>query len=129
MSQSRTKWKIFILTLLCGASKSFMKALKTFIKPFEAPQGSVKIKISFNFYFNTAFRNERAFRGKKSMSFKLEGSVGFKLAMCVCLWCSKQILKFLRQEWICFSFLWNYDFLKNFFTSSNYTSGVIFGVS
>ena len=43
-----------------------MKALKTFIKSFEAPQGSVKIKISFNFYFNTAFRNERAFRGKKA---------------------------------------------------------------
>ena len=29
----------------CGASKSFMKALKTFTKPFEAPQGSVKIEV------------------------------------------------------------------------------------
>ena len=28
-----------------GASKGFMKALKAFIKPFEAPQRSVKIKI------------------------------------------------------------------------------------
>ena len=48
--------EIFILTLLCGASKGFMKALKglhktfwgtlkAFIKPFEAPQRSVKIKI------------------------------------------------------------------------------------
>ena len=36
---------IFIFTLLCGASKGFMKALKAFIKPFEAPQRSVKIKI------------------------------------------------------------------------------------
>ena len=36
---------IFIFTLLCGASKGFMKAFKAFIKPFEAPQRSVKIKI------------------------------------------------------------------------------------
>ena len=35
----------FIFILLCGASKGFMKALKTFIKLFEAPQRSVKIKI------------------------------------------------------------------------------------
>ena len=34
----------FIFTLLCGASKGFMKAFKAF-KPFEAPQRSVKIKI------------------------------------------------------------------------------------
>ena len=36
---------IFNFTLLCGASEGFMKALKVFIKPFEAPQRSVKIKI------------------------------------------------------------------------------------
>ena len=36
---------IFIFTLLCGASKGFTKAFKAFIKPFEAPQRSVKIKI------------------------------------------------------------------------------------
>ena len=36
---------IFIFTLLCGAAKDFMKAFKAFIKPFEAPQRSVKIKI------------------------------------------------------------------------------------
>ena len=35
----------FIFTLLCGASKGFMKAFKAFIKPFEAPQRNVKIKI------------------------------------------------------------------------------------
>ena len=36
-----------MLTLLCGASKGFikdLKALKALIKPFEAPE-SVKIKI------------------------------------------------------------------------------------
>ena len=37
--------EIFIFTLLCGASKGFMKALKAFIKPFEAPQRNMKIKI------------------------------------------------------------------------------------
>ena len=36
---------IFIFTLYCGTTKDFMKALKAFIKPFEAPQRSVKIKI------------------------------------------------------------------------------------
>ena len=36
---------IFIFTLLCGASKSFMETLKAFTKPFEVPQRSVKIKI------------------------------------------------------------------------------------
>ena len=37
--------QIFIFTLLCGASKDFMKALKVFQKPFEAPHRCVKIKI------------------------------------------------------------------------------------
>ena len=37
--------QIFIFTRLCGASEGFMKAIKAFIKPFEAPQRSVKIKI------------------------------------------------------------------------------------
>ena len=41
--EKKLSW-IFIFILLCGASKGFMKALKAFIKPFEAPQGSVKIK-------------------------------------------------------------------------------------
>ena len=35
----------FFLTLLCRASKGFMKVFKAFVKPFEAPQRSVKIKI------------------------------------------------------------------------------------
>ena len=37
--------QIFVFTLLCGASEGFMKAFQAFIKPFEAPQKSVKIKI------------------------------------------------------------------------------------
>ena len=52
ISKSCIKIKInlmFIFTLVCDASKSsskrFMKACKAFIKPFEAPQRSVKIKI------------------------------------------------------------------------------------
>ena len=36
---------IFIFTFLYGVSKGFMKALKAFIKPFEAPKRSVKVKI------------------------------------------------------------------------------------
>ena len=44
----------FYFHTLCGASKGFMKVLKAFIKPFEAPQRSVKIKIELNFYLNPA---------------------------------------------------------------------------
>ena len=36
---------MFIFTVLGGASKGFMKALKALLKPFQAPQRSVKIKI------------------------------------------------------------------------------------
>ena len=35
------------MTLLCGSSKAFMKTLKAFIKPFEVPHGSKKIKINY----------------------------------------------------------------------------------
>ena len=34
-----------MFTLLCGASEGFIKAFEAFIKPFETPQGSMKIKI------------------------------------------------------------------------------------
>ena len=40
-----------------------MKALKAFIKHFEVPQRSVKIKIYVNFHFNTTFWNERGRKG------------------------------------------------------------------
>ena len=41
---------IFIFILLCGPSKGFVKFLKAFEKPFEAPQKSVKMKIQVSFY-------------------------------------------------------------------------------
>ena len=43
--------KILNFTLLFDASKGFMKAFKFFIRPFEAPQRSVKINIKFS-HFN-----------------------------------------------------------------------------
>ena len=39
-----TRERVKIFTLLWGAAKGFTKALKAFIKPFEAPEKSVKIK-------------------------------------------------------------------------------------
>ena len=36
---------MFIFAVLSGTPKGFMKAFKTFIKYFEAPQRSMKIKI------------------------------------------------------------------------------------
>ena len=39
------KLNFFIFLLLCGVSKGFMKAIKPFIKPFEASQRSAKTKI------------------------------------------------------------------------------------
>ena len=41
----KIKLNFSIFTLLCGDSKGFMKAFKAFIKPSDAPQRSVKIKI------------------------------------------------------------------------------------
>ena len=49
--KERKLTSIFIFTLLCFASEGFMKVLKTFIKPFEAPERSVKIKVLVNFDF------------------------------------------------------------------------------
>ena len=43
--------------------KIFMKALKAFTKPFEAPQRSAKIKISVNFCFNINFLNAQDVKG------------------------------------------------------------------
>ena len=34
-----------MFTRLCGASKGFMETFKAFIKPFQAPQKSVEIKV------------------------------------------------------------------------------------
>ena len=53
--EERKLTEIFIFELLYGASKCFTKALKALMKPYEAPQGSIKIKIKVNFYFNATF--------------------------------------------------------------------------
>ena len=45
-----------------------MKAFKTFIKPFEAPQKSVKIKISVNFFSSFRIRMGRVKKGAESIS-------------------------------------------------------------
>ena len=50
--EDRKLTKIFIFTLLCGASKAF-------IKSFEAPQRKVKMKIYINFLFNISLWNIR----------------------------------------------------------------------
>ena len=50
---------MFIFTLLCGASKGFMTAFKAFIKPFEAPQRSEKIKIYVNFLYSSGIETRR----------------------------------------------------------------------
>ena len=51
--------EIFIFTLICGASKGFMKAFKAFIKPFEAPQRSAKIKSEVNFFSSSGIGTGR----------------------------------------------------------------------
>ena len=43
--------------------KGFMKAFKAFIKPFEAPQRNVKIKVYVNFCYKMTFRNARDGKG------------------------------------------------------------------
>ena len=60
LDEERKLTQILILTILCGPAKGFMKALKAFIKLFEAPQKNMKIKISVNFYFDITSWNARA---------------------------------------------------------------------
>ena len=50
--EKKLTW-IFIFVLLCGTSKDFMKALKAFLKSFQAPQRSENKNLSwFLFYYN-----------------------------------------------------------------------------
>ena len=44
-SEKKKITSIFIFTLLCGASKGFMKALNAFVKPFKGSERIVKIEI------------------------------------------------------------------------------------
>ena len=46
----KTDLIFYFHTSFCGASKGFMKVFRAFIKPFEAPHRSVKIKIWVNFF-------------------------------------------------------------------------------
>ena len=48
-----------MFTFICGASKGFMKAFNAFIKPFEAPQRSVKIKIKLDFFSSSGIGTGR----------------------------------------------------------------------
>ena len=59
----------YLLIAIIFSTQSFPSYSRTkrknmaFIKPFEPPQKSVKIKIYFNFYFNTTFRNAQGGKG------------------------------------------------------------------
>ena len=59
--EKKIKLNFFFSSLWC--LKSFMMTLKALIKPFEAPQRSVKIKIQLNFYFNATSRHTREGKG------------------------------------------------------------------
>ena len=50
---------IFIFTILCDDSKGFKKAFKDLIKTFQAPQNSVKTKISVNFLSSSTMGTEK----------------------------------------------------------------------
>ena len=50
---------MFVFSLLCGASRGFVKAFKAFIKPFEAPQRSAKIKIELIFFSSSGIGTGR----------------------------------------------------------------------
>ena len=45
-----------IFTPLCGASKGFKKTFKAVVKPFEAPQGSVKVNVKLIFILIQLFK-------------------------------------------------------------------------
>ena len=53
-----------------------MKALKAFIKPFEVPEESVKIKIQLNFYFNIISEMHVTLRVKSTLPYLEVALVG-----------------------------------------------------
>ena len=61
----------FIFTLFCGTTKGFMNALKAFIKPFEAPRRSVKIKLKLIFISTQLSEMHGAGRVKKDERYQL----------------------------------------------------------
>ena len=73
ISESCIKTKInliFIFTLLFGASKSFMKVSKAFIKAVEASQRIVKIEIQVNFLSSSGIGTGRVKICEKFLLFK-----------------------------------------------------------
>ena len=73
-----------------------MKAFKAFIKPFEVPKRSVKIKIQLNFYFNTTFRNARDAKCPMTMIVDLHTLLKVRMIEL------QKSLKFLRIIWLFF---------------------------
>ena len=73
-----------------------MKALKAFIKPFEVPKRSVKIKIQLNFYFNTTFKNARDAKGPMTMIVDLHTLLKIRMIEL------QKNFKFLRIIWLFF---------------------------
>ena len=71
--EKKRKLTSIFFTLLCRASEGFMKALKAFVKPFEASKRSGKIKIEVNFYFDITFWNARDEKGFTSVDFDVVG--------------------------------------------------------
>ena len=59
ISEEKKIGEIFIFTLFCGVSKGFMKVFKVFVKLVEAPQRSVKINISPNFFSSSGLGTRR----------------------------------------------------------------------
>ena len=91
-----------MFTLLCSASKGFMKAFKGFIKPFEAPQKSVKMKVQVNFLFS---------RRVKASVFLIVVEVGTILTI-ASLFSSAQILCDMYKGNFVFGILINFYFWK-----------------
>ena len=75
--KDRKSTQIFSFTLLFGASKSLIKALKAFMKPCETLQRSLEIKIYVN-VFNTTFWNVWAGRVKVNRSFYVLVTLKYK---------------------------------------------------
>ena len=71
LEEERKITQIFIFTQLCGDSKGFKKVLKAIIKPFEAPQRHVKIKMYLNFFISRQL-SEMHGTGRVKVSLNLE---------------------------------------------------------
>ena len=68
MWKQKYHWQYLLYYSRCNFIEKTLAILspipKAFIRPFEAPQRSVKIKISVNFHFNTMSLNARGGKGQ-----------------------------------------------------------------